>query len=269
MERNKSTNVLLVESHKRTISWAKALLTLNQVNLHVLVVMPDEKKVYLDLGVNSDNIHDIKDISDSNNKETNIESNLYCYFNAIIASDRLLSKKKYEKSLSYLVNLFNFFNKVLGENNIETIILEPTWAHEILICEAAKMQEIKTYFPHTMRIPYNHFLFFNGYQQDSFFKRNKSEFSNSTALDAYNNIVKKGEKPFYFYKNNDKNTFSPKLLSKPFTGLAKELSGERNLNVTPKVYNLIIDKVAKIIRKRGMFFLVDFSQPKNKEKYIF
>lgn len=270
MKCNRNINILLVESHKRTISWAKALLSLNQVNLHVLVVIPDEKQVYLDIGVKPDNIHEINNISFlGDKKEVSIESEFYYCLNAIISSDRLLREKSREESLLYLGNLFYFFNKILSEKNIETIFLEPTWAHEVLISEVANAKGIRVYFPHTMRIPYKHFLFFNGYRQEKYFKRSESEFSNSDALDVYNNVVHKGEKPLYFHKNNNKNKLSPMMLSKPFKGLVKEFSSGKNLKVTPRVHNQIIDKVAKIIMRPIVPFLVDFEQPKNEDKYVF
>ncbi|MCE8040709.1 DUF354 domain-containing protein [Halomonas daqingensis] len=273
MKSNSITSVLLVESHKRTISWAKALLALNQVNLHVLVVIPDEREVYLDIGVPSENIHNINEVNAlsplDDGKGLDIERGFYYCINAIISSDRLLRRKSYEESVLYLNRLIEYFNKVLDENKIEMVILEPTWAHEILMCEVAKAKAIKSYFPHTMRIPYKHFLFFNGYRQEEFFKRDKSEFNNSDALAAYNSIVHKGEKPLYFHKNNNKNNFSLTLLSKPFKGLVKEFRGEKNLYVTPRVHRLIIDKVSKITRRQGVSLLVDFDQPKNEDNYVF
>ncbi|MFW3616927.1 hypothetical protein [Billgrantia antri] len=273
MKLNGITNVLLVENHKRTISWAKALLTLNQVNLHVLVVIPDEREVYLDLGVPSENIHNINEantlslLGDGKGLDVEREFN-YC-INAIISSDRLLREKNYEESMLYFGKLIDYFNKILDENKIEIVILEPTWAHEILMCEIAKTKAIKSYFPHTMRVPYNHFLFFKGYLQEDFFKRDESEFHYSKALDAYNSMVHKGEKPLYFHKNNSKNNFSSNLLSKPYKGLLKEFRGEKNLYVTPRVHRLILDKLLKMTKKIGVSLLVDFDQPKNEENYVF
>lgn len=266
-------NVLLVANHKRTVSWAKALLSLSDIDLYLVVVIPGEKEAYVNLGVPAGKIFDISstrksvsfcDIYERKKYEDNFEHS----YNSIISSDRQLRQFEYVDALTYLDNLHCYFSTILIENKINTVFLEPTWAHEILMCEVADLNGVSVYFPHTMRLPYEFFLFFKGCHQKNFYVRKASEVDFSEAQDLYRRVVHKGEKPLYYYKNNKKNTFSFSLVKSFFSNFASEIKGRKNLYITPTTAQQASRAALKILRKLLFKKFVSFSNI-GKKKYLF
>lgn len=123
--------------------------------------------------------------------------------NEIIASDRLLCKKK-KDAKNYLINLESILNNFIQANSINFIIGERANAHELLlgrICTANLALKCHYISMSDIRIPAFHYAFFDDEKEI-----NLIETDNATVSDIFNL-----EKPRYLMLNDNLNKISSYL----------------------------------------------------------
>lgn len=248
--------LLIVESYLRTRSWIVASESLSNVELFVVNLMQSEKEFLNETSVKKDNILDLSEIDFKGASQSQIDSLLKAekFFNlninSIVGLDRILSKKTNFEALSYLAIIYEKISCFLSQNNIDMVLLEPTWAHEILLCEIANINKIEAFFMHTARLPYERFLFFKGYAQSDFYRRKIKNVPPSLSEKVYNKIVLENKKPDYFYLNNKKNRFSLDWIY----SFLKRIKNHKpdNPYLTPKFLELIISKLMKWARLKKL-----------------
>ena len=104
-----SVSIVLVESHYRSRSWFLALKNIGLT--HIISVMPEEYKLFLQSGFKEKNILNL--FYDGSFKKNDgkplrfYEEFLNCRFNSIIYMDRTLRNKKIEYINDYLIFLLN------------------------------------------------------------------------------------------------------------------------------------------------------------------
>jgi hypothetical protein len=122
--------------------------------------------------------------------------------NEIIYSDRAL---RYDPDFAedYLFSIQKPVYNFLKNNDISFVFGEMTWGHEILINRLCRsFSDIKAEYlkPHTIRIPNGRFAFFRDEYEEEIYRIGESaDFSCSW---VYNQ-----NKPDYFHKNNELNSF--------------------------------------------------------------
>lgn len=124
--------------------------------------------------------------------------------NKIISSDRILSKKTYQYAVMYLSSVAEDIQQLFEKHDFSHVILEATWAHELLIANIAAKKGITVLCPASSRILNNRFLFFKGVHQNQIFSIKKDNFTSEDYKNAENwleNYRAKKPKPGYFYRN--------------------------------------------------------------------
>ena len=263
--------VVLVESHYRSRSWFLALRNIGLT--HIISVMPEEFKIFKDLGFPVNNILNLY----YNGKKNKNEYHLIDYFenildiklNSIVFMDRTLRKKKREYIDSYLIFLLNTIDEFFRNIKPQIIFMEPTWTHEILICKFAKKYNVPIVAPVKDKLLPNRFLAFKDEKHLKFYKNTKVNNSNELSLEAINSVVK--DKPVqYFQKFNNRNSFDIKKIPKLYRLIKISIFNYRNPNIQSSIFNDIFIKVKSILRSKIQLFFLNFKKiDEIKEKYIF
>lgn len=248
-------NVLIIENFCRTVSWIKAIKLIHNVDIYVVNMVPQLKSLILQDGVAENKILELHHFNkndnnaDTLNKLAKYEKQFKIKINEIINMDRILKKVNYSIALNYLAYIIREIDRFLSSHHIEFIFMEATWAHEILICEYARIKGIKVYVPHTARLPYERFLFFEGYKQKHYYKRNHSQIKTHELADkVFNDVVNRNKKPFYFAKNNKKNEFSITWVKGLINQINIKIKKQNNPFLIPSITELIRGKIIKLLR---------------------
>lgn len=256
--------VLLVESHYRTRSWFAAIKSLDE--LFILSVLPEEKKLFVDGGVLNNKILDLHnpclakiEFNKAVKYLTEIEDKMSFSFNKIVRMDRTMRLNNYEYIVKYYYyitkNIITFIEKM----NIEIVIMEPTWSHEIILCNICEYMKIPVFAPVKDKILPNRFFMFQGYLRDKPFLRGENKI-NQDVTDKVIALVKRGEKPQYFDKFSNRNRLNFNKFKVLYEITRLTVFGLMNKNIQPKLHLSIIKKVAAIYRVQFFTYFNKFSK---------
>lgn len=262
--------IVLVESHYRSRSWFRALKDIGLT--HIISVMPEEFKLFRKAGIPEKNILNLYydglnyDKTDLTNEY--FETFLNIKLNAIVCMDRTLRKKSNYYIRNYLNFLLNKINNFFLMIKPKVIFIEPTWAHEILICKFAKKYSVPIIAPVKDKLLPDRFLAFKDENHLNFYKNPSSINSNELARKAFNSVIE--NKPIqYFKKFNNRNKIDFKKIPKLYRLIKLSLLDYRNPNIQNSVFSDIFIKFASIIRARYQLTVLDFKKIENvKQKYI-
>ena len=265
-----SKNIVLVESHYRSRSW---FLSLKKVGLqYIISVNPGEFKRFLDYGFEKNKILNL--FFNKKNKIKNkkyFKKNIYyekllnINFNSIINTDRTLrlKEKKYiDAYINFLNNeIYNFF-----KNNHPThIIIEPTWTHELIICEFAKVFNCKIIAPWKDKLLPNIFLAFKDEKICDFHVALNKLDGKQLAIDALKSVRENNKVP-YFDQVKDRNSIDLKRLEKLFWLIKMSIHSYRNPNIHLTLFDDIIYKVSCMIKSFFLRFSSQFIKLKDINK---
>ncbi len=244
--------ILLVESHYRSRTWAAALTEIATVN--IVSVMPEERKLFLTSGVSQDAILDLSkfdcnkfDPSIAEQAVTRYERIYNFNANNVTSMDRTLRRKSVAYVKSYVYFVISSVERFIEEREIAIVFAEPTWLHEILICRVCEHLGIPLWAPVKSKLLADHFFFFKGYDNYEFFKRPERSALISAGSQAIDNL-QKNVKPQYFSVFNRRNKITLSKLQVLLDIARLALLRYNNPNIQPSVAYIVKDKILAIIR---------------------
>ena len=126
----------------------------------------------------------------------------------VILMDRLLSRKPYRYAMAYLYNYQKLAKNFLLKNEIQVVLSEQCYAHEIVNTMLCRKLSIPCYNFGTVRIPSEQFGFFKDhYEQEFAIFKNPDEQHRAQARTLYHHFVETKQKPYdfnYILQNNGK-----------------------------------------------------------------
>ena len=267
-------NVLLCESHYRSRSWIQSLKS--YPHLYLLSIMPEEYKLHLKNHFKKSRICNLtpnaiqkNHIGSNLNKKVKylkeFENKHKINLNYIILMDRTLRKKSYNLTINYIYNVITTQIRFLNKNKINLVFMEPTWFHEIILCEIAKIKKIPVYAPVRDKLLKNKFYFFKGYNRNEFFVRSPNAV-NDLNVDKLDDFLK-NEPPFFSYFNN-RNKLDFNKLMIFFRILRLSVFRYKNSFIQPTLFWSLKTKILDIFRKTLFNFILNFYHPNLKEKFI-
>lgn len=263
--RDTSQKILLVESHYRSRSWFRALESLGDIS--VVSVMPEERKLFLALGVDEKNILNLNNFYCDDIRVDEASSYLawaektfgFCYAE-IVQMDRTLREKPRNYILSYGCYVLREFSKFVEGKDIRLVVIEPTWVHEILIVHVCKFLGIRLLAPVKEKLLPNRFFLFRGFTREIPFYRSESK-SGVLMGRQLVNIVLADHRPQYFKKFEQRNKFriSKVVPLLDFTRLS--LFNLKNPNIQPKYFRFLRRKFKDIVLGYYLRWRVAFINP--------
>ena len=167
MDQDSSENnnsICFVANFYKTYFFHKIALQLEQNGINVFWIVPKESQIdFLSTYYPKERI---LSINRSCIKNKGIPVNDY-KINELIFGDRVL-RHEYRNGQRFLINIQQPIYNFIVENNIQTILGEVTWAHELLIHRIVSVQtelNCKYFSMHTVRIPNGRFAFFKDEKQ--------------------------------------------------------------------------------------------------------
>ena len=267
-------NILLLESHYRTRSWFLALESLGKI--HVMSLLPEEKKIFLSRGVNNKSILNLY----------NPNLNLYDYLlakdylkewereietsiNEIVLMDRTLRLRDEEYITKYVYYLVLTIKEFIIANKINIVFSEPTWTHEIIVVKICELLKIKVFALVKDKILPNRFFMFEGYKHEKFFIRERPLNGIELAEKTIQFISNVNQKPQYFGKFNKRNKFSFSKLKVLYDILKLSFLNNNNINIQPSVIKSIKRKFIAISRAKYLSHFGPFIKQEDiKSEYI-
>lgn len=266
-------NILLCESHYRSRSWIEALK--NYSHLYLLSVMPEEYELHIKNYFQPNNICNLTPIAiQKYYKGINIKQKIKYLrafekthkinLNYLILMDRTLRKKSYNVTIDYIYKIIKKEICFLKTNNIKLIFMEPTWFHELVLCEIAKAKNIPVFSPVRDKLLTNKFYFFESYNRSNFFLR---PYKNRKISNKKNINIFFKKPPFFDYFKN-RNKFNLNKLKIFFRILRLSLLNYRNPYIQPTFFWSVKTKFMDIVRKKFFNFFLDFYMPHINDKFI-
>lgn len=266
-------NVLLCESHYRSRSWITALENYNK--LYLLSVMPEEYKIYLKKSFVKEKICNLTPFAIKNSfknvdfkKKINylktFEKKYKINLNFLVLMDRTLRNKPYTVTIDYIYKIINKEINFLDKKNIQLIFMEPTWFHELILCEIAKVKKIPVFSPVRDKLLIDKFYFFTGYERNNFFlRKNKQKSLKKSSVE--NNYIK--ATPFFNYFSK-RNKLSLNKLFIFFRIFRLSILNYRNPYIQPKFLWSVKSKFRDIFRRAIFQYILPFYEPQPNDKFI-
>ena len=262
--------IVLVESHYRSRSW---FLSLKEIGLeYIISVNPGELKRFINYGFKKNKILNLffNKKNKIKNKE-NIKDNIYfekllnINFNSIVNTDRTLrlKEKNYiDTYINFLNNeIYNFFKK----HHPTHIIIEPTWTHELIICEFAKLFNCKIIAPWKDKLLPNIFLAFKDEKNCDFHKALNKLDGKQLAIDAIDSVRKNNKVP-YFDQVKNRNFIDLRRLEKLFWLIKMSIYRHRNPNIHLSLFHDIFYKISCMLKAFFLSFSCKFIKLKDINK---
>ncbi len=207
-------NILFTTSFRRTMVFHGIATRLEKSGEHKVFWLSTGKrwtKWLLENGVSQQRILDITNYAKEWQNDRPLYSNevenlkaieLFSQttINRIILSDRLIRNKPEDYAIRYLSVSAREIEKFISANKIEIYFGERTWAIDLIADFVCRKTGVKSYAPHTIRIPSTRFTFFDGI--DNNLIASSGDFSDDArkwASDFLDEFKQKKLKPFYFY----------------------------------------------------------------------
>ena len=135
---------------------------------------------------------------------TRIETEYGLPLKAVYYMDRVIRTWPWEKARAYMTGVAGEIDRFLGAHDIEVVLGEASWAHEILCAAVCRIRQTPYYQPGTARIPSDRFLFFENHLQTEYqsFEGHKVNDVVLRQADEVREKVIAGLKPNYWYWNN-------------------------------------------------------------------
>ncbi|PLX71424.1 MAG: hypothetical protein C0602_01035 [Denitrovibrio sp.] len=175
--------------------------------------------------------------------------------NGIIASDRILQKMPYEKSVRYVSACCTQIKTFLADNNIDLVFGEVTWAHEMVTAGLCRQLDIPFLSPVNVRYPSDRFAFFEGVFQQNIIAVSK-EINLSEGIKLYDRFINYGAMPFYMQQ------VRKPLAKKVVYHIKRYMTGDTEDMTVPSMHRLI----SKSLRK---FFSPKMPESKPSGRYIY
>ena len=265
-------HILLCESHYRSRPWLHALRSIDAVNqLSIIYVNRGECRFF-----SKDHFKAELKLEDFSNfkrrsvlaSETISNLNTYEYkyaieYRRIIHGDRRLRVLPESVTLNYLFDVTSRAEAIFKRTPPRLVIMEATWAHELIVCQLAKKQGIPVYCPGPVRFVRNRIFFFKNDARENFFERASGQTSATPSIEFFK------EPPEDFETLSKRNAFSISKLKPLFRLLRDFLFKYRNYFIQPSLFEYCWNKSFAIIR----FYLLKglekslCSLPKENERY--
>jgi len=254
--------LLLVESHYRSRSWFKALDGL--VDLYILSVMPEERKLFEESGVPTHkilNLHHPKFDQLPFDRVVegvkSLEKKYQLNVNQVILTDRTLRRRDLEHNFRYVHSIASQIINFIELNHIDAVLIEPTWTHELILTKICKALEIPVISPVKDKLLANHFFVFKDHLHEDLFIRDSAS-QNLDLVEKISDLFLKNKKPQYFVKFNKRNKFTFAKLRVLFDIVRLSVLGYRNENIQASLGRAILRKLGAMVRAYQYTFFNNF-----------
>ena len=266
-------NVLLCESHYRSRSWIAALKNYN--NLYLLSVMPEEYKIHIEKSFAKKKICNLTPLAIQQSFKSvsfkkkidylkKFEKKYKISLNFLVLMDRTLRNKPYTLTIDYIYKIINKEINFLVKKNIQLIFMEPTWFHELILCEIAKVKNIPVFSPVRDKLLTDKFYFFTGYERNDFFLRKHKQL-NLKQLNVGDDYPR--ETPFFnYFSKRNKLSFNKLFIF--FRILRLSILNYRNPYIQPTFLWSIKTKFKDILRRAIFQYILPFYEPQPNDKFI-
>lgn len=245
-------NVLLIESHYRSRSWFQALEGLAEV--FIISVIPEERELFIANGVEEKRILNLHhpdlsgyDYDTVRQDLRKLESEMALNISEILLMDRTLRLKDYAYVVKYVYHTVIEVLSFIKSNQIQVVIIEPTWTHEILISRICAYLGIPVMAPVKDKLLADQFFIFHGYLHAKTFKRNRIGMQQCLSKKLIEKL-NGNEKPQYFNKFNNRNKITLAKFRVLYDITRLSLLGYRNDNIQPSVWFALRKKTIAIFR---------------------
>jgi hypothetical protein len=254
--------LLLVESHYRSRSWFKALDGL--VDLYILSVMPEERKLFEESGVPTRRILDLHHPKFEQipfdlvvEKVKSLEKTYQLNVNQILLTDRTLRRKDMEHNLRYVHTVASQIINFIEVNLIDAVLIEPTWTHELILTKICKVRGIPIISPVKDKLLDDHFFIFKDHLHEDLFIRSLVNQDLSLIENIFDSLYEE-KKPQYFSKFNKRNKLTFAKLRVFFDIVRLSVLGYRNKNIQASLGRAILRKLCAMARAYYYTFFNNF-----------
>jgi len=273
-------NICFVACFNKTIFFNKIAEELKRDRVNVFWISVSKKwtNYLVENGTNPKNILQLQngeaytfDIGKVNKTIESIENQSIHTFKQVYYMDRVLKEEQWSDVsilFSYIVAKVEDF---LISNNIEVVFGETTAAHEVLISMLSNTIGKQYLKPHTIRMPDDRFVFFQGHLEDEIFKLKSDDFTFEESSVCLLNYKEKKPKPYYFnIHNKSSNFFNWNFYRKKIEKIW-DMYSESKTNFSEKslYHHLFIEKkYLRTLNKYKIKKMVKFHTIGTKGKYV-
>lgn len=256
--------VAFVVNHEKTQLWhgvATILATTYGINTYWISPSLYWTRWLLDKGVKEDQILDTSRIvtmasgSSHMGSDTSVEQRCLkgITANRIILADRLLRSRGTSFAYKYLGLLRETIHQFVTKNDIRIAFGEATWAIELMVNEVMKSIGGQFAKPHTIRIPYDRFAFFDGVDEkvQLVFGDRAPKFvpDSSKLVDTFR---ARPFKPAYFTLNNQRSPIPSDWYRQLIKWASMEFYDQGRCLTRPSVTTVCKSKLIQTFRRRLM-----------------
>jgi hypothetical protein len=274
-------NICFIACFEKTIFFHKIAEQLERDNINVYWVSTSPKwTVYLtDRGVekanilhlNDQSIDEITNFSEVLDMINDIERDNKHTLKQVYYMDRVLSHQPWSDVKRLFEYIIYNVSQFIKRNNIEMTFGEATAAHEVLTAMVVKTLKLKYFKPHTIRVPDDRFVFFEGYLEHRIFELTSEDWSLEDSENYLELYIEKRPKPYYFTLHNKrKSLFSLSFVISSVKKLKDTLTeGYTNFSEKSLYHHLFLEK--KYLKSWNRFLIkhtIKFQTIRQKGKYV-